>query len=440
MAAWKGPVNYIVMVEAFKEGPHSTTPLRICMNSALKQPPPSKKSLNDILMKGPSALVDLCTVTLSVREFRYALTKDLSKFYQCVLANELAQHVRRILWRDGDSGRPPDVYATTTVNFGDKPAGCIAIAALRKTATMYGDQYPEAQYFLKYRTYVDDATAGADTQEDLERLSADLELIAGHGGFKFKKTLKSGDPADPDEELPKVLGLLWDTAEDKLQIDVKVNFGVKKKGAHTDPYADLEDDPVDFVPEVVTKRMLWRVAQAQYDPLGLLSVYTIKFKLLMRDLCSEELKIQWDDPVTETAKERFMQLMDEMGDLRKTQFPRSLKPAESRGPWKEDPMLLVFGDGSTQASCALAYIRWELQDGSVLCRLIAGKTRVAPKVKITVPRMELVGSLMAVRLAQKVKDSLCMEFKAMRYFTVSSAVLGMLKGESRGTWSLLEPG
>jgi hypothetical protein len=27
IASWKGPVNYITMVEAFKEGPHSTTPL-----------------------------------------------------------------------------------------------------------------------------------------------------------------------------------------------------------------------------------------------------------------------------------------------------------------------------------------------------------------------------------------------------------------------------
>ncbi|OBQ33188.1 MAG: hypothetical protein AN484_27365, partial [Aphanizomenon flos-aquae WA102] len=75
---------------------------------------------------------------------------------------------------------------------------------------------------------------------------------------------------------------------------------------------------------------------------------------------------------------------------------------------------------------------WEMMDGSVMCRLISGKTRVAPKVKITVPRMELVGSLMAVRLAQKVKDSLQLTFKAVRYFTDSSAVLGMLKGESGG--------
>jgi hypothetical protein len=54
-------------------------------------------------------------------------------------------------------------------------------------------------------------------------------------------------------------------------------------------------------------------------------------------------------------------------------------------------MLLIFGDGSVEASCALAYLRWELEDGSVVCRLLAGKTRVAARCKISIPRMELMG-------------------------------------------------
>ncbi len=33
---YKGAVNYISMVEAFKTGPYATTPLRICMNSSMK--------------------------------------------------------------------------------------------------------------------------------------------------------------------------------------------------------------------------------------------------------------------------------------------------------------------------------------------------------------------------------------------------------------------
>jgi hypothetical protein len=74
MDNWEGPVNYISMVEAFKEG---TTPIRICMNSSMKQPSPVRKSLNDILMKGPPALADLFTVTVGFREHKFALTKDL---------------------------------------------------------------------------------------------------------------------------------------------------------------------------------------------------------------------------------------------------------------------------------------------------------------------------------------------------------------------------
>ena len=82
-------------------------------------------------MKGPPALADLYSVTLGLREHRFALTKDLSKFYNC--GNEKAE---------------PKIYITTTVNFGDKPAGCIAIAAVRETAEMFGWD-SEAAWFLK---------------------------------------------------------------------------------------------------------------------------------------------------------------------------------------------------------------------------------------------------------------------------------------------------
>ncbi len=147
---WEGPVNYITMVEAFKEGPHSMTPLRICMNSSLRQPRPVSMALNDCLMKGPPALVDLFTVTLGIREHRYALTKDLSKFYQRVDADPLAQHLRRVMWRGGDRSAKMKVYITTTVDFGDKPAGWIAIAAARETAERFGGEFPEAAWFLKF--------------------------------------------------------------------------------------------------------------------------------------------------------------------------------------------------------------------------------------------------------------------------------------------------
>ncbi len=296
---WKGPLNYIAMVEAFKNGPHATTPLRICMNSSLKQPPPVRKSLNNCLMKGHPALVDLFTITLSFREHRYALAKDLSKFYQKVEADELTQHMRRVLWRDCDGSKEMRIYVTTTVNFGDRPAGCIAIAALRETAERYGADLPTAAWYLKYRTYVDDAVAGADTQEGMIKLSSDLETLAGRGGFQFKGTLMTGDAAADPSEPRKVLGLIWETQEDKLQVDVKLNTGGKVGGARVQEDIDLEGDLSQALPGTLTKRILWRVAQGLYDPLGLLCAFTIRFKIVMRRLSDEEEgeRVGWDDQV-----------------------------------------------------------------------------------------------------------------------------------------------
>ncbi len=69
-------------------------------------------------------------------------------------------------------------------------------------------------------------------------------------------------------------------------------------------------------------------------------------------------------------------------------------------------MLLVFGDGLREACCTLVYLRWEREDCRACCRLVMGKTQVAPKVKITIPRMELVAAINSVRFAKKVREAM----------------------------------
>jgi hypothetical protein len=85
-----------------------------------------------------------------------------------------------------------------------------------------------------------------------------------------------------------VLGLVKETQQDRLQEDVKLNTGGKVGGARVLEDIDLEGDLDRAMPGAITKRVLWRVAQGQYDPLGLLCAFTIRFKIIMRSLSGEE--------------------------------------------------------------------------------------------------------------------------------------------------------
>jgi hypothetical protein len=70
---------------------------------------------------------------------------------------------------------------------------------------MFGQNKPEAQWFIQNRTYVDDCMAGHDNLEELRRISGDLDNLVEQRGFKFKDIHMSGDSLE--DSIPrKVLG------------------------------------------------------------------------------------------------------------------------------------------------------------------------------------------------------------------------------------------
>ena len=58
------------------------------------------------------------------------------KMYHAAKIDSIDQHTHRLLWRNMEIEREPDVCVITSVSFEDKPAGNIATLALRKTAEM----------------------------------------------------------------------------------------------------------------------------------------------------------------------------------------------------------------------------------------------------------------------------------------------------------------
>jgi hypothetical protein len=88
----------------------------------------------------------------------------------------------------------------------------------------------------------------------------------------------------------------------------------------------LNEEPEKALPEVITKRELWRVAQGQYDPLGLLCAFTIRFKILMRNITGEgPPKVSgWDEPVQANVDKEFREVVTHLGELRAITFgPRN---------------------------------------------------------------------------------------------------------------------
>jgi hypothetical protein len=109
--------------------------------------------------------------------------------------------MRRVIPRYGDDETKVKVFITTTVNFGDQPASCIARAAVRETAALFRAGKPEAQWFIQNRTYLDDCMAGGNSYQILLKFSQDLDDLVEQGGFKFKETHMSGDKLE--DQMPR---------------------------------------------------------------------------------------------------------------------------------------------------------------------------------------------------------------------------------------------
>ena len=65
-----------------------------------------------------------------------------------------------------------------------------------------------------------------------------------------------------------------------------------------------------------------------------------------------------------------------------------------------------FGDASPKAYGAAVYVRTVDMNGHINTKLVMSKSRVAPLKKVTLPRLELLGSVINARLVSFVAESM----------------------------------
>ena len=354
---YKGPIHYISHHEFLKPD-SKTTPVRIVFNSSANY---MGHILNDYWAKGPDLLNNILGILVRFRENPVAFIGDIKKMYHTVATTTLDHHTHRFLWRDMNSNKEPDTYVIQRVSFGDKPSGAIATVALRKTAEMNKDRYPEATEIILTNTYMDDIIESVDTESKAKQLTDDIENLLEQGGFKLKEWIYSGIQSNKNDEqvvseshttTEKVLGVVWTPRTDEFTFKVQMTLSSpkSKKKRASRRAASNGTNQTSQTSTGLTKRKVLSQVNSIYDPLGLASPYTVRAKILMRQLWTSETKFDWDDPISETYAQEWKMFFDDLGEMSKMTTKRCIRPVDVVG----QPILILFSDGSNNAygTCA----------------------------------------------------------------------------------------
>ncbi|GFW24846.1 pro-Pol polyprotein [Trichonephila clavipes] len=197
--------------------------------------------------------------------------------------------------------------------------------------------------------------------------------------------IKAESSCHPDDssKIPssKVLGIPWDVVHDYFTIDVKGLLQLDTS-------------------KPITKRIVLQSAGKIYDPVGFLSTYTIRLKCLLQELWLR--KLSWDDELPPDIHAVWSQWWLELPFLSELKIPRKI--IDSSGDSSE-VQIHTFSDASQKAYGAAAFLRVKHKD-RVSVDLVTSKSRVAPLKRLSLPRLELMGALLAARLAKEVKKIL----------------------------------
>ena len=424
---WDGPHFYISHL-AVQNPKSSSTPVRIVFNSSQLY---KGVSLNSALAKGPdSYLNNLLGVLIRWRENQSVIVGDIKKMYNSIYVESTEQHCHRFLWRDLEN-RVPDVYVITRVNMGDRPAAAISSEAIYKTADLFNTDYPDVSRLLKNSTYVDDIVDSVENTEQALQLAKDTTHVLNEAGFRIKHWLFSGEdsprtdlsvPSQSDCVEPssvQVLGVTWVPVTDRIKFHARLNFSQKKKGVYTLP--DLTEEQIPrSIPLSLTRRSVLEQTMRIYDPLGILSPFLLKAKILLRQTWA--LKLGWDVSLPDDLRSQWIKFFSDMFRLSSLDYDRCLKPINSVGK----PILIILSDASDVAYGFNAYIRWQLDNGDFWCRLILSKCRIAPLRKLSTPQMELNGAVLSKRGRKVLEQEMRFEFDKVYQLVDSETILCMI--------------
>ena len=373
-------------------------------------------SLNNALLTGPDLLQSLIHILIRFRQYPYAVSADIEGMFLQVGVIPDNRPSLRFLWRE-DPAAEVAVFQYVRHIFGSKDSPTCANYALRRTATDNTSQFPEAAQSVINNFYMDDYLESSPYIEEATRKAKDLVKLLSLGGFKLTKFVSNvrtippqveTDPTIPTEtkEIPSteesshVLGLKLNHSSDTLAVSRGTNPEIKAK---------------------VNQRIVLSLVSSVYDPIGLVAPYTVKARLLLKDIWRLSGQ-QWDDDLPPEVVSKFLDWSEELPGLSDIVIPRAYFQGKV-----ETLELHLFGDSSQDVFSAVAFLRAKVvkkenQEQTQLA-FVFGKARVASMKALTIPKLELQASLLAARLRKEVEKALTLEISKTFMWSDSTTVL-----------------
>ena len=406
----------------------STTKVRPVFDASASEN--NSRSLNSHLFKGPTLQPQLPAIMMRFRLNPIAFTGDVEKMFLMIKIHPKHRDLLRVIWDDLSDGSLT-TYRYTVLPFGLRCSPYLAIATIHYHLQKYAETHPHIVKELLENTYVDDVISGAKTiEEAIESYEAEVDIMKA-AGMKLRKWSSNhplltqrfkddnvGSPEgqkdfilddDKDYSTSKsVLGTRWNSFEDYFTFHEQ---GILEKALGVRP----------------TKRNILSVSGKLYDPTGWLSPFIIQVKILIQKMWQRGL--EWDETFPADLQLEWDEWKNELHMLSHIKIPRYIGSIHKQ--YAQPVELHTFGDASEEAYASAAYLKSVDEDGEVYITLMHSKTKVSPIKLVSLPRLELLASVLAAKTAVYVNTSLKIPDLKIYMWTDAKVALQWIRGKSR---------